>query len=62
LFENIRLYGSSFPKLCFRGYKEEYGVSDITVKDLYLNDVALTKLDVTVEANEFCKNIEVCNK
>jgi len=62
LFENIRLYGKHTPKLFLKGYNEEYGVSDIVVRELYLNDTLLTKADVKIEENKFCKNIQICSE
>ena len=50
------------PKLQFIGYNNDYGVSDITVIDLRQNDRLLTKPDVILEKNQFCKNIQIISK
>ena len=49
------------PKLRFRGYNEGHEVSDITVRNLSLNDTLLTESDVVTEKNDFCKNIQLCS-
>ncbi|MBP3580163.1 MAG: hypothetical protein J6K12_02825 [Clostridia bacterium] len=59
LFENIRLFGRHQPKLSFTGYSSENCVSDITVKELYLNNVLMKEQELKIHKNEFCKNLKI---
>ncbi len=59
LFENIRMYGNHKPKFVFMGYDEEHKVSDITIKNFYLNDEPLNADEYEIKTNEFCQNINI---
>jgi len=58
-FENIKLYSRHKPEFYFGGYDDVYCVSDITVKDFFLNDVPLKSSEIKIKQNEFCKNINI---
>ena len=58
-FENIRLYGRQKPRLACTGFDPEHGVTDITVKGCYVNDVPLTQIPYEFVTNEFTDNILV---
>ena len=53
------MYGRHKPKFLFSGYDEEHGVSDICIKDFYLNDEPLKQGEYELKTNEFCKNIQI---
>jgi len=61
-FESIFMYGKHKPKFYFAGYNAESGVSDIVVKNFYLNDKPLNEGEYELFINEFCKNIQICRK
>ncbi len=61
IFDNIRLFGKHRPKLYFRGYSDEYGVSDVMITGLYLNDKPINEDEYELYTDEFCKNIEIRN-
>lgn len=61
-FEDIYMYGSHKPKFYFRGYDIESGVSNIEVKNFYLNDKALKIGEYEIFTNDFCENVQICKK
>ena len=58
-FENIRIYDDRKPKIRFVGHSKDSAISEVTVKDFYLNEKVLDANDVEVEQNEFCENISI---
>ena len=59
LFENIYVYSKYKPLFLFCGYDEESSVSDVTIKNFFLNGKPMKKSDCVISENEFCKNINV---
>lgn len=59
IFENVRLYSKKKPKLVFSGFSSESNISDIIVRGIYHNDKLMTKDDLVVEIDEYCKNINI---
>lgn len=59
LFENIYVYSKYKPLFQFCGYDEESSVSEVTVKNFFLNGKPMKKSDCVISENEFCKNINV---
>lgn len=58
-YQNIRLYGRQTPKFDFCGYDKQHKVSNVTVKDFYINDKPLKNGEFTVKTNEFSENIKI---
>ena len=59
VFDNIHVCGKHKPGLNFKGYSDEADVSDVTVKNLYINNILMKESDVKITKNEFCKNIKM---
>ena len=59
LFENIRLYGRHKPKFTFAGLDSKHKVSNVKIKDFYLNDTLIKTSDYELHTNEFCENIKI---
>ncbi len=58
-FEDIRLYGRQRPKFQFKGYDEGHKVSDITVKNFFVNDEPLKENGYDIVTNEFADSINI---
>ena len=49
-FENIRLYGKHPPKCDFKGYDASHKTENITIENVYWNDLLLDELSIEQEA------------
>lgn len=58
VFENIRIFGNHKAKFYFHGYSDEYDVSNILIKDIYVNDKKIEESEAEITRGEFSKNIK----
>ena len=58
-FEDIRVFGDKRLRFSFGGYDAEHLVSDVVIRNVYINGQPVKKTDVELTKNEFCQNIEV---
>ncbi len=59
LFEDIYVYGNFVPTFTFVGHNEKYGVEDVTVRNVYMNDKLLTDpSEYNMQIGPFCKNVK----
>ena len=60
LFEDIYITGRHTPRFRFLGYDPEHGVSNVTLRNIYLNGEKITDpSQYTLQINEFCSNITI---
>ena len=57
VFENIHLKGRQKPKFIFKGQDAEHTVSNITVKNIFINGKPMESGEYDTEINEFTENI-----
>ena len=58
-FENINLFGRQKPKFLFEGYDKDHKVSDVTVKNIFVNGEKMKCGEYDLKTNEFCESITI---
>ena len=56
-FEDIRIFGRQTPVFWFSGYDSEHTVSDVLIRNVYVNGQPMRKDGYSLSMNEFCENI-----